>query len=125
MIELVYIPSFIKITSISGKNAVCYGSEKELDEKIKAADSEYFLIIYESDYKPDSIAVKNSYATIIISFGCDFEQIDHFTFRVDGEKITRFSLECIISLVETTSSLYDRIIENLESSADATRIQDN
>ncbi len=114
MIETVYIPSFLKITSISGKKAVCYESLKELDEKIISDKQDYFLIIYESDYRSDSIAAKNSYATIIISFDCDFEQIDHFKFRVDGEKITRFSLECIISLVETTSSLYDRIIENLQ-----------
>jgi HD-GYP domain-containing protein (c-di-GMP phosphodiesterase class II) len=113
LVKTVCIPYFLKITGMSGKEVCPYNSIDEIKPFIEKK-TPYILMVYDYDYDSLSDAVKNSFSTIIVSFGCDFEQIDNYTFRVDGEKISRFYLESVISLIETTSRLYDRIIENLQ-----------
>ncbi|MGI6395250.1 MAG: HD domain-containing phosphohydrolase [bacterium] len=114
MTDLVYIPAFLNIVKIPNKRTVLYQSIEELKEKLKTEKEKYFLIIYESCYHLNSDIAKNSFATILVSFDCDFEQIDHKIFRVNGEKLTKFALEQTLPLIETALSLYDRIIENLQ-----------
>lgn len=113
LIKKVFIPSFLKIRDIKERDVQKYDSFDQI-RSLTGIDAPYFLVAYDFEYDPESSVAKNSNATVIISFGCDFKQIDHFTYRVDGEKINRFSLECILLLIETTSGLYDRIIENLQ-----------
>lgn len=113
MIKNIFIPYYLKISSINNRSVAVYSNLDDLNS-VAAKEKRFFLIVYEDDYDPDHEVVKKSSAVIIVSFNCDFRQIDRRTFRVDGEKINRLMLEDMLVLMETGIDLYERMLENLQ-----------
>lgn len=100
---------------IEGRIPVAYTGVDDLDSIISKSGisaSEYILIIYEEDFSDGLPAVINSKATLVVSFGCGFKQLNPHVFRVDGEKMDRFSLEYILAFIDNNVDLYNKIIEN-------------
>ncbi|HNW82571.1 MAG TPA: HD domain-containing phosphohydrolase [bacterium] len=110
----VLIPAQLRISRLPQTELTVYENKKDLIRKSTGTGSSYILIIYEDDYKESFAPVKNSEYTIIVSFGCKFEMLSQSLMRIDGEKLTSFSLECIIELLKVNTALNRRMIDNMQ-----------
>lgn len=108
------IPAQLRIGSLPQTELFTYEDKKDLVKKSHEIGFPYILIIYEDDYSEGFFPVTHSEYTIIVSFGCEFEMLSQFLMRVDGEKLTSFSLECIVELLKVNADLNKRIIDNLQ-----------
>jgi len=112
--DVVIIPSYLKINAVPGNEVLIYDTYEELQKIIKQMEDQYILFIYERDYDPEIEAVKKSSFTVIICFDDDFEQISNSIFKINGEKVTSFSILSIVTLLKLNLDYYNRIIDNLQ-----------
>ncbi len=113
--DLVFIPSFLKIERFDKRTPVVYDTFAEVEAKLAELPGvPYVLIAAVRDYQPELRLVKNSKATLVVSFDCNFKQLDQHVFLVDGEKFDRFSLEYILDFINITIDLYNKILENAQ-----------
>jgi len=108
------IPSYLKIDTVEGNEVILYDDLDELKRVTHEMEGNYILFIYEHDYIPESQAVKNSSYTVVICFDDVFEQVSHSIFRINGEKVTSFSILSIVTLLKLNLDYYNRIIDNLQ-----------
>lgn len=113
--DLIFIPSFLKIERFDNRTPVVYDTFNEIEAKLaEAGSTPYILIISMRDYQPELSVIKNAKAVLIVSFDCEFKQLDPRVFVVDGEKFDRFSLGYILDFINITSDLYNKILENAQ-----------
>lgn len=113
--DLIFIPSFLKIERFDNRTPVVYDSFADIEAKLAGAGgTPYILIMSMRDYQPELSLIKNAKAVLIVSFDCEFKQLDQRVFVVDGEKFDRFSLEYILDFINITSDLYNKILENAQ-----------
>ena len=113
--DLIFIPSFLKIERFDNRTPVVYNNFAEIEAKLsESGDVPYILIMSIHDYQPELSLIKNAKAVLIVSFDCEFKQLDQRVFVVDGEKFDRFSLEYILDFINITSDLYNKILENAQ-----------
>lgn len=110
----VLIPAQLRISRLPQTELTVYENKLDLIRKSTDTGSPYILVIYENDYKESFAPVKNSEYTIIVSFDCKFEMLSQSLMRIDGEKLTSFSLECIIELLKVNTALNRRMIDNMQ-----------
>ena len=114
MRDIVIIPSYLKIDEVQGSKVVIYEDSEQLKKIVHEMEDQYILFVYEWDYKPSSEAVKKSSFTVIVCFDDVFEQVSHSIFRINGEKVTPFSILSIVTLLKLNLDYYNRIIDNLQ-----------
>ena len=114
MKDIVIIPSYLKIDEVQGSRVVIYEDSEQLEKIVHEMEDQYILFVYEWDYKPSSEAVKKSSFTVIVCFDDVFEQVSHSIFRINGEKVTPFSILSIVTLLKLNLDYYNRIIDNLQ-----------
>lgn len=114
MKDVVIIPSYLKINAVPGSEVLIYDTYEELAKIVKKIEKQYILFIYEKDYKPETEAVKKSSFTVIIGFDEIFEQVSNSIFKINGEKVTSFSILSIVTLLRLNLDYYNRIIDNLQ-----------
>ncbi len=114
MKDVVILPSYLKISEIPDCRVVVYDDPGELKKIVSKVEGQFILFIYEWDYKPTLEPVKKSAFTVIVCFDDVFEQISHSIFRINGEKITPFSVLSIVTLLKLNLDYYNRIIDNLQ-----------
>ena len=113
--DLIFIPSFLKIERFDNRTPVVYDNFADIEAKLaEVGGSPYILIMSMRDYQPELSLIKNAKAVLIVSFDCEFKQLDQRVFVVDGEKFDRFSLEYILDFINITSDLYNKILENAQ-----------
>ena len=113
--DLIFIPSFLKIERFNNRTPVVYDTFAEVEAKLEdTGDKPYILIVLMRDYQPELPLIKNAKAVLIVSFDCEFKQLEQRVFVVDGEKFDRFSLEYILDFINITSDLYNKILENAQ-----------
>ena len=113
--DLIFIPSFLKIERFNNRTPVVYDTFAEVEAKLaNTGDKPYILIVLMRDYQPELPLIKNAKAVLIVSFDCEFKQLEQRVFVVDGEKFDRFSLEYILDFINITSDLYNKILENAQ-----------
>lgn len=113
--DLIFIPSFLKIERFDNRTPVVYDTFNEIEAKLaEAGSTPYILIMSMRDYQPELSVIKNAKAVLIVSFDCEFKQLDPRVFVVDGEKFDRFSLGYILDFINITSDLYNKILENAQ-----------
>ena len=113
--DLIFIPSFLKIERFNNRTPVVYDTFAEVEAKLAdTGDKPYILIVLMRDYQPELPLIKNAKAVLIVSFDCEFKQLEQRVFVVDGEKFDRFSLEYILDFINITSDLYNKILENAQ-----------
>ena len=113
--DLIFVPSFLKIERFDNRTPVVYDKFADIEAKLaEAGGSPYILIMSMRDYQPELSLIKNAKAVLIVSFDCEFKQLDQRVFVVDGEKFDRFSLEYILDFINITSDLYNKILENAQ-----------
>ena len=113
--DLIFIPSFLKIERFDNRTPVVYDNFADIEAKLaEVGESPYILIMSMRDYQPELSLIKNAKAVLIVSFDCEFKQLDQRVFVVDGEKFDRFSLEYILDFINITSDLYNKILENAQ-----------
>lgn len=113
--DLIFVPSFLKIERFDNRTPVVYNNFAEVEAKLAVTEGvPYILIMSMHDYLPDMPLIKNAKATLIVSFGCKFKQLDQRVFVVDGEKFDRFSLEYILDFININIDLYNKILENAQ-----------
>lgn len=115
--DLVFVPSSLKIERFENRTPVVYETFAEVEAKLaEAGDASYIIIMLMHDYQPELPVIKNAKAVLIVSFDCNFKQLDPRVFVVDGEKFDRFSLEYILDFIGITIDLYNKILENAQIS---------
>lgn len=114
MKETVILPSHLKIVEVPGSDLVLYDQAEELGKIVTEVDDPFILFIYEWDYKPGLEAVKKSAFNVVVCFDDVFEQVSHSIFRINGEKITPFSMLSIVTLLRLNLDYYNKIIDNLQ-----------
>ncbi len=114
MYRNVILPDSLKISNIPGTEVHVYLDNFELKKISADMNSPFILFLYEWDFKPDFPPVLKSDYTIIVGFDCELEQISNTVFKVDGEKLTPFSIGIIFSLMEINKNLHHRIVDNLQ-----------
>lgn len=113
--DLIFIPSFLKIERFDNRTPVVYDNFADIEAKLaEVGGVPYILIMSMRDYQPELSLIKNAKAVLIVSFDCEFKQLDQRVFVVDGEKFDRFSLEYILDFINITSDLYNKILENAQ-----------
>lgn len=110
----VLIPAQLRISRLPQTELTLYENSRDLSRLYAKTESPYILIVYENDYDEESEPVKNSEYTIIVSFDCKFEMLSQTMMRIDGEKLTSFSLECIVELLKVITALNRRMIDNMQ-----------
>ena len=110
----VLIPAQLRISRLPQTELTLYENSRDLSRLCAKTESPYILIVYENDYDEESEPVKNSEYTIIVSFDCKFEMLSQTMMRIDGEKLTSFSLECIVELLKVITALNRRMIDNMQ-----------
>lgn len=110
----VLIPAQLRISRLPQTELTVYENRRDLSRLCAKTGSPYILIVYENEYDEESDTVKNSEYTIIVSFDCKFEMLSQTMMRIDGEKLTSFSLECIVELLKVITALNRRMIDNMQ-----------
>lgn len=124
MNDVVIIPSYLKINVLPGSEVLIYDNYQELQKIVKDVKDPYILFIYEKDYEPEAEAVNKSSFTVIICFDEVFKQISNSVFKINGEKVTAFSILLIVALLKLNLDYYNRIVDNLQIGIDLTAEKD-